>query len=352
MSIKQIAKMTGVSPATVSRVLNNPDYHCSSPEMRDKIWDAAMELHYAPNPAARALRQGQKKQNETTWYINILMTRMDISRTDPFFTELLRIIESEIHRHVCILSKVWYMPAFSDDRKCERINIRQTLADMQKEVDGYNDGLIIIGKCNHRIIQECKKIYKGVISVNRNSTNYEIDEILCDGEKIASMAAEYLISLGHTRIGYVGEIQNEARYQGFCRALEKHRIELLPSSTRECPQTEKDGFEAMQYWFMKPDAPTAIYCANDITAIGMLKFLSRQKGKYIPPSIIASDGIEEAGICQPMLTTIELPKEEMGRFALNLLTDRLHGGHKGVVRMELEGRLAIRNSCHPCQPLH
>ncbi|MDY3910162.1 MAG: LacI family DNA-binding transcriptional regulator [Eubacterium sp.] len=345
MSIKQIAKMTGVSPATVSRVLNNPDYRCSSPEMRDKIWNAAMELHYVPNSAARSLRQGREK--EETWYINILITRMDASRTDPFFTELLHIIESEIHRHVCILSKVWYIPVFSDDKKCSRINIRQSIAEMQKDVEGYNDGLIIIGKCNHEIIRECKRIYKGVISVNRNSTNYEIDEILCDGQKIASMATEYLISLGHKRIGYVGEIQNEARYEGFCKTLEKHEIELLPACIRECPQTEKDGFETMKRWFMNPSAPTAIYCANDITAIGMLKFLSIQKGKYMPPSIIASDGIEEAGICQPMLTTIELPKQEMGRFALNLLTDRLHGRHKGVVRMELEGRLAIRNSCYP-----
>lgn len=348
MSIKQIAKMTGVSPATVSRVLNNPEYRCSSPEMRDKIWEAAMKIHYTPNSAAQMLRGAKKREGEDTWYINILLTRMDASRTDPFFTELLHIIESEIHRHVCILSKVWYMPQFSDDEKCSQMNIRQTIAKMQKEVDGYHDGLIIIGKCNHEIIVECKKIYKGVISVNRNSTNYEIDEILCDGEKIASIATEYLISLGHTRIGYVGDIHNEARYNGFCKTLKQHEIPSVPSCIRDCPQTEKDGFETMKQWFGNPSAPTAIYCANDITAIGMLKYLSKQKGKYTPPSIIASDGIEEAGICQPMLTTIELPKQEMGRFALNLLTDRLKGGHKGVVRMELEGRLAIRNSCFPC----
>ena len=71
-----------------------------------------MEMNYVPNEAARNLKKGTQAKESKIWYINVLMTRTDESRTDPFFTELLRVVESEIHEHNCILSKVWYMPLF------------------------------------------------------------------------------------------------------------------------------------------------------------------------------------------------------------------------------------------------
>ena len=101
----------------------------------------------------------------------------------------------------------------------------------------------------------------------------------------------------------------------------------------------------MENFLSSGNCPTGIYCANDITAIGMLKSLSRHKNLPLIPSVISSDDIEEAGNCRPMLTTVRLPKEEMGKFALYLLTDRMKGGHSSVVRMELEGKLVIRESC-------
>lgn len=346
MSINKIAQKAGVSPSTVSRVLNNPNYRCSSAETRDRIWKAAMELNYTPNEAARSLKLGKKLQEENkTYYINVLMTRMDESRTDPFFSELLRIIESEIHKHFCILSKVWYMPVFSDDRKCSNINLDVLTSQMYQETDGKCDGLVIVGKCNSAALKKLDTRYKSVVSVNRNSTNYEVDEILCDGCKVASTAVNYLISLGHKKIGYVGDCQNEARYQGFTTALEQNGITPVPEYVIETRQTEAEGYEAMENLLHSGNYPTGIYCANDITAIGMLKALNKYKNLKEIPSIIASDDIEEAGNCRPMLTTVKLPKEEMGKFALYLLVDRLKNGHSSVVRMELEGKLMIRDSC-------
>ena len=185
MSIKKIAEKAGVSPATVSRVLNNPNYKCSVSGLRDKIWKTAIEMNYVPNEAARNLKRGVSAKQEKTWYINILMTRTDSSQTDPFFSELLRVIESEIHDKNCILSKVWYMSVFSDDRKCRRENLDRLIDEMYGEVEGKRDGLIIIGRCNKEALKKLNKKYKSVVSVNRNSTNYEVDEVLCDGKKIA-----------------------------------------------------------------------------------------------------------------------------------------------------------------------
>ena len=109
MSIKKIAEKAGVSISTVSRILNRPDYKCSVPGLREKVWSIAMEMNYVPNEAARNLKKGTQAKESQIWYINVLMTRTDESRTDPFFTELLRVVESEIHEHNCILSKVWYL---------------------------------------------------------------------------------------------------------------------------------------------------------------------------------------------------------------------------------------------------
>lgn len=84
MSIKEIAKRAQVSSATVSRVLNNPDYKCSSPQVRERIRKAAIELNYVPNEAARRLKTGSSSAEEKTCYINILMTRTDSAHVDPF----------------------------------------------------------------------------------------------------------------------------------------------------------------------------------------------------------------------------------------------------------------------------
>ena len=345
MSIKKIAEKAGVSPATVSRVLNNPNYKCSVSGLRDKIWKTAIEMNYVPNEAARNLKKGVSAKQEKTWYINILMTRTDSSTTDPFFAELLRVIESEIHDKNCILSKVWYMSVFSDDRKCRRENLDRLIDGMYDEVEGKRDGLIIIGRCNKEALKKLNKKYKSVVSVNRNSTNYEVDEVLCDGKKIAAAAVEYLISLGHKNIGYIGQCHSEDRYNGYLETLKKHDLDVIPEYVIETKQTEAEGYEAMEKFFQSDDMPTGIYCDNDISAIGMLKCLNKFRNRYYMPSIISSDDIQEAQFTRPMLTTVSLPKEDMGKFALYLLLDRLKGGHSGIVRMELEGRLMIRNSC-------
>lgn len=345
MSIKKIAEKAGVSPSTVSRVLNNPNYRCASLELRDKIWKAAIELNYVPNEAARNLKLGVDAKNKKTYYINVLMTRTDASQLDPFFSEILRVVESEIHRQMCILSKVWYMPMFSNDRKCRTANLDKIINDMYEETNHQCDGLVIIGKCNKEVLKKLGSKYKNIVSVNRNSTNYEVDEVLCDGRKVAAIAVEHLIELGHKSIGYVGSCHNEARYIGFVETLNKHDIELVPEFVIETGQTEAEGFEAMRHFLGADDYPTGIYCGNDITAVGMLKCLNRYKSRYYTPSIISSDNIEEAQNTNPMLTTVSLPKEEMGKFALYTLMDRIRNGHKDVVRIEFEGKLVIRNSC-------
>lgn len=345
MSIKKIAVIAGVSTATVSRVLNNPDYKCSSEELREKIWQIAREMNYMPNEAARNLKMGKSTTKDTMYYLDILMTRTGNNQEDPFFSELLRIIESQIHKRSCILVSLWHQPIFSNERKCRLENTDRIIADMMAEKQQNSDGLIILGKCEPQVLKKLSSCYKGIVSVNRNSTNYQVDEVICDGKRIAAKALEYLISLGHRKIGYVGDCHNESRYKGYQETLFHHNIEMDIQYVIETEHTEANGYAVMEKLIQSENPPTAIYCANDLIAIGMLKCLNKYRNRYYVPSIIASDDIEEAQYTQPMLTTVRLPREEMGKFTIDLLLDRLSGGHKAIVRTELEGNLMIRESC-------
>ncbi len=346
-TIKEIAQNVGASISTVSRVLNNPEYKCSDPELRERIWNMAMKLNYVPNEAARRLKTGEQPEHEKTYYINVLMTRMDSAEADPFFSELLRVVESEIHKNGCILSKVWYRSVFSDDRRCKYENIDTVIKKMLDESDVKGDGLVIIGRCSHLALGKLSQNYKSTVYVNRDASIGEVDEVICNGANIARTAVEYLISLGHESIGYVGKCGSEARYRGYLETLDAHGLDIDTDFIINTKLSETDGYEAMKHFMEMDKSPTGIYCANDITAIGMLKYLSKCRNRYYSPSIISSDGIEEAQYTKPMLTTVEISKSDMGHFALNLLLDRLRGGHRGIARIEIQCSLVKRDSCTP-----
>ncbi len=344
MSIVDIAKKTGVSPSTVSRVLNNPGYRCSSEELRQKIWQTAIEMNYTPNEAAKRLKEGKGRQSQKTYYINVLLTHTDELAMDPFFRELLDCVETEIHSHFCVLSKVWVNSLFSDDTACGRANLSRVIGEMFLETEEKSDALIIIGRCNPDALIQWKKLYRSVVSINRNPTHGLVDEITCDGSKVAQMAVEYLIGLGHTRIAYVGECRGEARYQGFLSAMEKHGLSVNADYVFDRQRAWIEADAIVRLMTSMENSPTGIYCANDVTGVGLLWALCNLKGHFYRPSVISSDDIEEGQRTKPMLTTVRLFKEDMSRHALYLLLDRLRGGHEGIIRMDIQPQIVERGS--------
>ena len=346
MSIKTTAEKVGVSVSTVSRVLGNPDYRCSSKELRERIFAAVREMNYVPNEYAKNLRSGEIKSSEP-YRLSILVTRTEGTETDPFYSELIGFIQSEINKNMCMLVQISYRADFSDEEKCASLNIAQAVREIYSEEK--SDGLIIVGKCCPQVIKQLKIQWKSIVSVNRNSSNCDVDEVLCNGKKIASDAVEYLIRLGHRKIAYVGECHGEQRFKGFQETLLRNNIEINIDYVVQREISEKSGYSAMEKIIQMKDRPTGIYCANDIIAIGMLKVLGKHKSRYYNPSIISSDDISEARYIKPMLTTISLPKEEMAKFAVNLLFDRMNGGHRSIIKTELESRIVVRGSCLPLE---
>ena len=342
MSLKKIAQMTGVSVSTVGRILSDPTHKCASEEVRQRVLDAAREISYIPNAAARSLKSG-RRNDEKIYSFDILLTRVASEAADPFYDELLMLAEKEIRNRGCMVSSVWHKAELSDEKSA---TVTEACIDeLYSGKSRRSDGLIIIGKCTPRAIKALKKHERNILLISRNSANNEVDEVLCDGHKLALTAVSHLASLGHTRIAYVGDCHNEARFAGYQEAMVRGHLSPDIDYIFDTVPNEQNGLLALEHFMSLRVPPTGIYCANDILAVGMLKALSKRRVRSYNPSVISCDDIEEAQYTSPMLTTISLPKNEMVRFALMLLLDRIEGGHKTVARLELEGSLIVRESC-------
>lgn len=335
MSLKKIAEMVGVSPSTVSRVLNNTVPTCASPELKEKIWEAAHSLNYVPNVSARSLKAG-KQANNADCKIAVMLSRFHSLDIDPFFRELFRSIEEALFSHSCILHSI--------------LSSEATQLDALESADG----VIILGRCSEPFLTHVKKYTRNIIGIDRNPTDYKIDEIICNGKTAAAKAMEYLLSLGHTKIGYIGDCSYETRYIGYCETLIAHNIPLNYNYIRPTDQTYNSGRHAMET-LAKQDI-TAVFCANDISALGAMETLAnvlsqtpKNNRNSRKISIISIDNIASSQTCAPFLTTVNIPKEDMGRMAVTVLLDRIRHGHNEYLRVEFPCKIIERESCYPLQ---
>lgn len=346
MSLKEISALTGVSVSTVGRILSDPKHKCASEETRSKVIEAARAIGYVPNTAARNLKSGKSRQ-EQIFSVNVLLTRCDPGSSDPFYDELLMILEKELRQNSCIVRNIWRSSEFSESSPKKAGAVESLVAQMYPSGGKNSDGLIIIGKITRKALSLLREHEKNIVSINRDPTNHEIDEVLCDGARIAHDAVMYLAKLGHTKIGFVGSCHNEARFSGYQAAMTELRLPFDLDNVFDTLPSEASGLEAAQYFRSLADPPTGIFCANDILAVGLLGALAKRSLREYQPSVISCDDIDAAQYTKPMLTTISLPKTEMVRFALMLLLDRINGGHRTITRIELEGKPVIRQSCRP-----
>jgi DNA-binding LacI/PurR family transcriptional regulator len=162
---------------------------------------------------------------------------------------------------------------------------------------------------------------------------------------------EYLIGLGHRRIGLiagpyskVGRVRK--RLDGYWAALEKNDIPFDPQLVIEKEPTLIDGKDAMQRLLLFPERPTAVFAASDVLAIGALAAI-REKGLRVPDdiSLAGFDDIDFAAFCDPPLTTMRVPANEIGQKAVTVLMDLMENGITPVRQCCLDTDLIIRSSC-------
>lgn len=323
MSLKKIAEMTGVSVSTVSRVLNNAPGPCATSELREKIWDAARAIDYTPNRSAQRLRKGTAPAKARR--IAIVTARMRSLDEDPFFNELYMSVQAELFRMGLTTVRI----DAHDDVRAPKIEC---------------DGMVILGRCSHALLENLKRACANLVGIWRNPTDFDIDEVMCDGKKAAQMAVEYLIKLGHRTIAYIGDCSYESRYVGYCDTLIRNNIPIDYPLIIPTSQTEAEGYAAMRK-LVEAGGATAVFCANDITAVGALRALN-EMGRARPKiAVIAIDNIDLAQQTRPILTTINIPRDDMAHMAAAVLLDRIERGHRENVRVEFPCRLVRRMSC-------
>ncbi len=330
--LKDIAAHTGVSIKTVSNVVNG-NYARVSPETCALILAALEEFHYQPNMAARHLRRATVGV--------IALTIPDLA--NPYF--------SDIGNAITAAAAEYGYTVLLD----------HTQGDREKEllvVKGLRPHLIdgVILDAVRLTIEDIQpeQIREHIVLLGERFFGAPCDHIVIDNEAAAHMATTHLVSLGRRRIAAIGVMEqhhhNETpalRLQGFTRALQEAGQEIDPVLLAPGGTWHRaDGAAAMRYLLSLADPPDAIFCFNDLMALGAMSVL-HETGRRIPQdvAIVGFDDIEDGRYATPSLTTIAPDKEEIGRMAVSSLIGRIKKTRtQPPEHINVPFRLCVRNS--------
>jgi len=306
-TLNDVAKLAGVAPITVSRVINNSGY--ISQATREKVEAAIAELGYVPNVLARGLRS---KRTNT---LALVMT--DI--TNPFFTLIARGVEDAA-------SEAGYTVIFcnTDEAESEEEKYANILA--QKQVDGV---LLVPARSNSKSVTFFQSNDIPVVLLDRRVPGVDVDVVHCDSVQGSCDLVKLLIDLGHTRIiaisGPEGVSTADDRVAGYRQAMEDAG---LPENCQVFNGnfTQDSGYDLTRQAMEQSITPTAIFGANNFISIGILKAL-RDFDMRVPEdvAVVGFDDLPTSLIVDPYLTVAAQPAYEMGQKATELLIDRISG---------------------------
>jgi DNA-binding LacI/PurR family transcriptional regulator len=327
-TIDEIAKKSGVSRSTVSRVLNHHPY-VSEPK-RLAVMQAIQELNYTPNAIARQLRA------KSTRVIAILVP----DAQHPFFSQL---IQSMSHT----LMEKGYKPSIvlTSYRKDIELETLQLLK--YKEIDG-----VILASLENKWEEVEQFLNWGpIILCNEYDENAQIPIFCYDEYRAAYEAVNHLIQQRHEKIGFCCDVLHskaqQLRRQGYIDALKEACLPIQTEWMFEGAMKIEDGFRIFEEITALTDQPTAIFTGNDQVAAGMIKAAFNHG--WIVPTDLAVIGYDDQSICQvttPTITTISIPIMEVGMEAARTMIECLNGHYemKRTVKT-FTGHLYIRESC-------
>jgi LacI family transcriptional regulator len=327
-NIKDVAKLAGVSPITVSRYMNNSGY-CSL-ETHTRVKNAIEELGYVPNRLASGLRS--KRSN------TLALVLTDI--TNPFFTTIARGVED-------VASQAGYTVIFCNTDESpskEKMYVNMLL---ERRVDGI---LLVPALRGVDSIALIKKQGIPIVLLDRRAPDLQTDVVLCDSEFGAYELTRLLLSLGHRKIailnGPPGVSTSEDRFSGYRKALEE--AEIIPDQRLEYfgAFNQESGFEMTFRVMAGALKPTAIFATNNFIAIGVLKAL-QELGLRVPAdvAVVGFDDLPPDLITFPFLTVAAQPAYEIGRRATEILLKKF-GRHDPDPYQEvvLTAKIVVRQS--------
>ncbi len=302
-TISEIAEMCDTSPATVSRVLNNPNLVAEP--LRTRIEEKMKEVGYKPNPFASRLSSKSK------WGLALFV--FDI--LNPFFALIVRGIshlamEQGIPLTVCDTE---------NNPEKEKIYLDYLL-------DNKIGGIIFAEGISLPTIERSMK-YTNTVLIDRRYSDRGVSEVSSDNFTGGKLATEYLIQLNHSTIGFIGGPRNwpsaKDRFMGYKAALEEHHIPFRSELIFEGDLQFESGIKAIEYFLTLPQWPTAIFSANDQMAYGVLN-KANSLNIVIPDdiSLIGFDNIPFYGFFNTRLTTMEQDIQALCRRSFEILMQK------------------------------
>lgn len=330
ITIKEIAERAGVSKATVSRVLNNTKP--VSEEVRQKVLEVIEDTNFVPSALGRSL--SLKKSH----LIGVVIPDM----ANPVFSRIIAGMEPYIR------DKNYSLLITATDFNIE-IGIKHIKILNDKSVDGL---IFLAGMMNDALVDTLKAFKKPVVVIGSDMCGEDFPVIEIDNRRAAYDATQYLLNLGHKKIGMIrGPIGDRyagrERYKGFKKALEESKL-FNETFVVEGNYSFDHGYNGMLALLTRNSFPTAVFCANDLMAIGAIK-CALDNGLSVPEqiSIMGFDDVEIAQMYNPTLSTIRQPFEEKGLLAIEKLINRIESkdnDSKHMASVTLPYELVIRKS--------
>jgi LacI family transcriptional regulator len=327
-TIFDVAQRAGVSYGTVSRVINNSPH--VKPETRQKILNAMDELNYVVNKQAQSLAGGRSQ------LIGVIAPELG----NGYMGQILRGIDAELSLNN--LDMVLYTT--------HRIVNKQSnyISSLAK---GMVAGLLLIvprGPVDNIGILSQENF--PFVLIDHQGDGQNCPAVGVTNWQGAFNATDYLIQLGHRRIGFITGLMDMGcsvdRLDGYRSALKTNHIPFSRDLICEGDFYQSSGYAGVSSLLDQPNAPTAIFCSNDEMAMGAIDAV-RNRGKRVPEdiSIIGFDDIPQSTQTHPALTTVRQPLETIGKVSVQMLLELLEHPGKKVKRIELPTELVIRCSC-------
>ncbi len=328
-NIRDVAEKAHVSVTTVSHVINGTRF--VEPKTIERVQQAIAELGYRPNSLARSLRRGETRT------IGLLIP----DNSNPFFAEVARVVEDAGFNEG--YSVILCNSDMSDEKEEAYLEVL-----FSKQVDG----LILISSSNHPERLERLHAARVPLVIVDRELGLSVDKVLVDNEQGGYLAGQYLLQLGHRRIGCIvgpSEITPSAgRLAGFKRALDEAGLALLNEAVVTGNFRYDGGAQAMNSLLERNLNLSAVFATNDTMAIGALNAL-RAAHLKVPDdiSLIGFDNIPLSEAVIPTLTTIAQPIKEMGQLSVAMLLERIKNSTNPPKTSLLSTVLVERQSCGP-----
>ncbi len=329
-TIIDVARESGVSYSTVSRALNGYEY--VKPSTREKVQRAAEKLGYVPNPQARSLAGGRSN------LIGVLVPTL----SNGYINEIIRGIDDE-------LTKSNYNLILYTTHRHQGKESAYVATIKNGGADGV---LLVVPLISTTYLDALRKQDFPYVLIDQSDQTETSSMVNATNWQGAYEATRYLIELGHKHIGFITgrhELHSALeRMNGYKQAIIDHGLTPRPEAIIEGDFLEDGGYAAAQKLLALPQRPTAVFAANDLSALGAMEAF-RQHGLDIPGdiSILGFDNIPQASLVYPKLTTVHQPLYAMGQIAVQMLLEHMEMPDREMRQVTLETQLVIRDSCQP-----